>query len=319
MRAARIRSARTSPLRKFSWTNWPSVAANWSLRSTISAVCGTGRPRGWRNRAVTANQSATPPTMAASAPACTKPRRVPWAPTAVTATNSTVTATRSAVARRRAAARRRARNATGSCPGAGTGAGAGTGGAGIVLTGSIWQSPVSPRCTGGPQASHATATAALPPERSESSRRCPAPSAAPLADLALDPAQHGRHAAQPQRAHQVLQAELAGEPASCRCFLRRIEEQVHGRVRVDLDGQEQRRLAFRHRLEQVMLRGVTGRQGRQPLGELQQQLQPFGFRDGIELAGDLLQPGVEGRGGHGFSPRVMGTRTLFPHSVQDPS
>ena len=28
--------------------------------------------------------------------------------------------------------------------------------------------------------------------------------AAPLADLALDPGQHGRHAAQPQRAHQVL-------------------------------------------------------------------------------------------------------------------
>ena len=45
------------------------VAANWSLRSTISAVCGIGRPRGRRNRAVTANQSATPPTMAASAPA----------------------------------------------------------------------------------------------------------------------------------------------------------------------------------------------------------------------------------------------------------
>jgi hypothetical protein len=28
--------------------------------------------------------------------------------------------------------------------------------------------------------------------------------AAPLADLALDPGQHGCHAAQPQRAHQVL-------------------------------------------------------------------------------------------------------------------
>ena len=37
------------------------------------------------------------------------------------------------------------------------------------------------------------------------------PSAAPLADLALDPGQHGRHAAQPQRAYQVLQPELAGE------------------------------------------------------------------------------------------------------------
>ena len=66
-----IRSASTSPLRKFSCTNWPRVAANWSLRSTITAVCGIGRPSGCRNRAVTANQSATPPTIAASAPACT--------------------------------------------------------------------------------------------------------------------------------------------------------------------------------------------------------------------------------------------------------
>src|SRR5215470_10881932 len=144
--AERIRSARTSALRKFSCTNWPRVAANWSFCSTISAVCGSGTPRGWRNRAVTANQSATPPTMAASAPACTKPRRVPWAPIAVTATNSAVTAARSAVARRRAAARRRARNATGSCPGAGTGE------AEIVSAGSIWSS-VSPRPTAEPQAS----------------------------------------------------------------------------------------------------------------------------------------------------------------------
>jgi hypothetical protein len=28
---------------------------------------------------------------------------------------------------------------------------------------------------------------------------------------------------------------------------------------------------------------------------------------------------MEGDGGHGFAPRLMGTRTLFPHSVQDPS
>ena len=69
--AERMRSASTSAFRKFSWTNCPSVAANWSLRSTMIAVCGIGRPSGWRKRAVTANQSATPPTMAASAPACT--------------------------------------------------------------------------------------------------------------------------------------------------------------------------------------------------------------------------------------------------------
>jgi hypothetical protein len=37
--------------------------------------------------------------------------------------------------------------------------------------------------------------------------------AAPLADLAFDPGEHGGHAAQPQRTHQVLQPELAGELA----------------------------------------------------------------------------------------------------------
>ena len=36
-------------------------------------------------------------------------------------------------------------------------------------------------------------------------------SAALVADLALDPGQHRGHAAQPQRADQVLQSELAGE------------------------------------------------------------------------------------------------------------
>jgi len=67
--ADRIRSDSTSALRKFSCTNVPKVAANWSLRSTISAVCGMGRPSGRRNSAVTANQSAIPPTMEASAAA----------------------------------------------------------------------------------------------------------------------------------------------------------------------------------------------------------------------------------------------------------
>ena len=42
-----------------------------SLRAGMMAVWGMGRPRGWRNRAVTANQSATAPTMAASAVART--------------------------------------------------------------------------------------------------------------------------------------------------------------------------------------------------------------------------------------------------------
>ena len=44
-----------------------------SLRRGISAVCGTGRPSGCLNSAVTANQSAIAPTIDASAPALTKP------------------------------------------------------------------------------------------------------------------------------------------------------------------------------------------------------------------------------------------------------
>ena len=99
----------------------------------------------------------------------------------------------------------------------------------------------------------------------------------------------------------------------------RVEEQVHGRVGFDLDGQEQRRLAFRHRLEQVVMLGVAVGQGGQLLGELQQQLQPLLARHGVEVVDDLLQPGIERGGGHGLSPRVMGTRTLLPHSVHDPS
>src|SRR3546814_12253103 len=42
------------------------------LRGTM-AVCGIGSPIGWRNSAVTAHQSASPPPIAASAKARTKP------------------------------------------------------------------------------------------------------------------------------------------------------------------------------------------------------------------------------------------------------
>jgi uncharacterized protein YecE (DUF72 family) len=161
-------------------------------------------------------------------------------------------------------------------------------------------------------------------------------------DLALDPVQHRRHAAQPQRADQVLQPEPAGElrgraehllgtepvqaglqdggeaPGRGR-LRRRVEEQVHGLVRRDLDGQEQRGLALRHRLEQVVPLGVPRGQRGQFLRELEQQLQPVLVRHRVEVVDDLLQPGVQRGGGHGLSPRVIGTRTLFPHSVQDPS
>ncbi|MDQ1911536.1 hypothetical protein RAC89_13975 [Paenibacillus sp. GD4] len=39
-----------------------------SLFFSASAVCGIGSPSGWRNKAVTANQSASPPTSPASKP-----------------------------------------------------------------------------------------------------------------------------------------------------------------------------------------------------------------------------------------------------------
>ena len=94
---------------------------------------------------------------------------------------------------------------------------------------------------------------------------------------------------------------------------------MNDRIRIHLYREEQRRLAFRHGLQQIALRREAVGQGRQLVRELQQQLQPFGVRDGTELVGDLLQPGMEGNGRHGFSPRVMGTPTLFPHSVHDPS
>src|ERR1700722_9303242 len=120
-RADWIRSERMSPLRKFSCTNWPRVAANWSLRSTINAVCGIGR--------------------------------APWARATVTTTNRTVPPARSAVARRRAAARSRTRSALDSGPGPGPGVDEdedededeGAREAVIGAVGPIWQPPVSPR------------------------------------------------------------------------------------------------------------------------------------------------------------------------------
>ena len=70
-RAARTRSVMISGVRNVDWTNSPSVSPNWSLRSGMTAVCGIGMPRGWRNRAVTANQSARAPTIDASSMART--------------------------------------------------------------------------------------------------------------------------------------------------------------------------------------------------------------------------------------------------------
>ena len=60
----------TVAVRKFCCTNSPRLAPIWSFFRGMIAVCGIGIPSGYRNSAVTANQSARPPTIAASAAAC---------------------------------------------------------------------------------------------------------------------------------------------------------------------------------------------------------------------------------------------------------
>src|SRR5664280_2672165 len=60
-------SRMTGPARKFVATNSSRLRARLSLRVGMIAVCGMGRPSGCLNSAVTANQSASAPTMPASA------------------------------------------------------------------------------------------------------------------------------------------------------------------------------------------------------------------------------------------------------------
>ena len=157
--------------------------------------------------------------------------------------------------------------------------------------------------------------AAMPRSRSGLTRSC-SPS------LAGELGRGGQHLVRVEPVKPGVQD--GGETAGGRGFGRRLEEQVHRVVRPDFHRQEQRRLALGHGLEQVAVRGVALGQGRQLLGELQQQLQPVPVRHVVEVVGDLLQPGMQGGAacglcGHGLSPRVIGTRTLFPHSVHDPS
>ncbi len=67
----RSRSRTTCSDRKFVPTNSPRLSPSASLRVGMIAVCGIGIPSGCRNSAVTANQSASAPTMPASAAAFT--------------------------------------------------------------------------------------------------------------------------------------------------------------------------------------------------------------------------------------------------------
>ena len=60
-----------SVARKWVARKWARFSPMRSLFSGMMAVCGIGSPQGCRNSATTANQSATAPTMAASAKAAT--------------------------------------------------------------------------------------------------------------------------------------------------------------------------------------------------------------------------------------------------------
>ena len=69
--ASRSLVATTSGDRKFSRTKAPRPSPSWSFLRLMIAVCGIGMPSGCLNSAVTANQSASAPTMPASAAART--------------------------------------------------------------------------------------------------------------------------------------------------------------------------------------------------------------------------------------------------------
>jgi hypothetical protein len=75
--AAPTRSLMISVVRKYCWTKPASPAPIWSFLFGMIAVCGIGMRSGCRNSAVTANQSASPPTMDASAAAWRYPHQ-PW-------------------------------------------------------------------------------------------------------------------------------------------------------------------------------------------------------------------------------------------------
>ena len=69
-RAAAARRPTSAGVNTWLATNRPSARPSRSFCVGMIAVCGIGRPSGWRNSAVTANQSAMPPTNPALAAAC---------------------------------------------------------------------------------------------------------------------------------------------------------------------------------------------------------------------------------------------------------
>ena len=88
---------------------------------------------------------------------------------------------------------------------------------------------------------------------------------------------------------------------------------------VGVDVQEQRRLAFGHRLHRRLLE--VGGQRRKLAGELQQQLQFVLAADLLEIRHHLGQCALACvmALSPGSSPTATGTRTALPHSVHEPS
>ncbi len=73
---ARVRASSAS-VNTWLATKRPSARPSRAFCAGMMAVCGIGRPSGWRNSAVTANQSAIPPTNPALAAACNTSVAVP--------------------------------------------------------------------------------------------------------------------------------------------------------------------------------------------------------------------------------------------------
>ena len=170
--------------------------------------------------------------------------------------------------------------------------------------------------------------------------------------LALDPGEHGDHAAQAQRRDRLGETEAhrgvvgdgqhlgggepvetlvqdAGEAAGRRGLGRSVEEEVHvalleRRALVDLDGQEERRLALVDALELVEVTGIPLGQRGQLVTELEEQRELEVVARRAEVVGDLGERARQGvsfaRCGAGHRTHLsIGTRTALPHSVHEPS
>ena len=86
---------------------------------------------------------------------------------------------------------------------------------------------------------------------------------------------------------------------------------------VGVDVEEQRRLALRYRFHRRLFQ--PRRQRGQFAGELQQQRQLVLALDVGEVSNHLGQRRGQAHNEPGSSPATMGTRTVLPHSVHDPS